>query len=130
VHVGAHGRTPLHHPSALARCGGSPVGHYRPAVHHATLWSNALEGAEMAAADDLIARWIYLDDFYPEPSEARLNEYGINVWALIGHLRLVDGDPDRVARDYAIPLEAVQAALAFYRKHRRAIDARLEANVY
>lgn len=82
----------------------------------------------MASSADLIERWVYLDPFFPEPSEARLNEYGVHVWALVGYRRAVGGDHARVAADYDIPMEVLQAALAFYRRHRRAIDARIAAN--
>jgi hypothetical protein len=33
-----------------------------------------------------------------------------------------------VAADYAIPLEAVEAAIAYYRQHTEVIEARLAAN--
>ena len=41
---------------------------------------------------------------------------------------MVDGDLDQVATDYDITREAVDAALAYYRMHKAAIDARLAAN--
>ena len=50
------------------------------------------------------------------------------MWALIGYLRMVDGDINRVAEDYRIPPEAVEAALAYYDRYRSEIDARLAAN--
>ena len=39
-----------------------------------------------------------------------------------------EGDIDRVAKDYEIPREAVEAAIAFYRLHRAVIDNRIAAN--
>ena len=45
----------------------------------------------------------------------------------IAHLR-VAGDPLRVAEDYEVPLEAVEAALAYYELHRYLIDARIALN--
>lgn len=77
---------------------------------------------------DLIARWIEPHPWRGDVAEARLKEIGISVWALIGYLRMVDGDPARVAADYRIPEEAVTAAVAYYQQHRAAIDARLAAN--
>ncbi len=47
----------------------------------------------------------------------------------MGHLGGEDGDVRRVADDYDIPVEAVEAALAYYREHRAVIDDRLAANV-
>ncbi len=61
--------------------------------------------------------------------EARLKNYGVSVWALVGYLDAAGGDVDRVAADYELPRVAVEAALAYYRRHRELIDARLAANV-
>jgi uncharacterized protein (DUF433 family) len=63
-----------------------------------------------------------------DPGEARLFTYGVSVWALVGYWRAVKGDVDQVARDYALPPDAVQAALAYYEWHREAIDAVLASN--
>lgn len=63
-----------------------------------------------------------------DPGEARLSTYGVSVWALVGYWRAVKGDVDQVARDYALPPDAVQAALAYYEWHREAIDAVLASN--
>jgi uncharacterized protein (DUF433 family) len=76
----------------------------------------------------LIARWIEPSPYLPGVDEARIRETGVPVWALIGYLPAVGDDPARVAHDYELPVEAVQAALAYYRKHRPAIDARLAQN--
>jgi uncharacterized protein (DUF433 family) len=74
-----------------------------------------------------LERWIEPNPFAPGLQEAQLVEYGIPVWALIAHLR-VAGDPQRVAEDYEVPLEAVEAALAYYALHRYLIDARIALN--
>lgn len=76
----------------------------------------------------LIARWIEPHPRKRGVEEARLKEFAIAVWALIGALRMYDGDVTQVARGYRIPPEAVEAAQAYYRHHRCAIDARLAAN--
>lgn len=76
----------------------------------------------------LIARHIRRDPFRPDPAEARLVDSGVSVWAIIGYLPTVDGDIERAAEDYEIDPDAVRAALAWYRQHRGAIDARLAAN--
>jgi hypothetical protein len=38
------------------------------------------------------------------------------------------GDVARVAADYALPCEAVKAAIAYYQRHKNLIDARIAAN--
>lgn len=76
----------------------------------------------------LITHWIEPHPWKSGVAEARLRDSKIPVWAIIGYLQMVDGDVDRTARDYCIPGEAVEAALAYYRPHRAALDARLVAN--
>lgn len=77
------------------------------------------------ASDALIDK--YIDPATP-PGGARLREYGVSVWALVGYLRVVEGDPDRVAKDYDISREALDAALSYYKEHQWEIDARLMMN--
>lgn len=76
----------------------------------------------------LIERHIELNPHKPWLAEARLKGSGVAVWALVGHLPAVGGDVERLAADYAIRPEAVEAALAYYRQHQGLIDARLDAN--
>ena len=80
--------------------------------------------------EQLIRR--YVDpkwDRYPGGrAHARLRDFGVPVWALVGHLRAVGNDVDRVALDYELPREAVDAALAFYRRNKELIDARILLN--
>jgi uncharacterized protein (DUF433 family) len=83
---------------------------------------------KQSKADDLVDRWVELDPWRPGSAQARLKDYGIHIWALIGHLPAARGDIRVVAEDYQIPVEAVEAALAYYTRHRGAIDAKLEAN--
>jgi uncharacterized protein (DUF433 family) len=79
--------------------------------------------------DELIARYIELDPRRPWPGDAWLRDSGVHVWALVGHWRLARAqDVTAVACDYDLPVEAVQAALAYYRRHTAAIDARLAEN--
>ena len=78
--------------------------------------------------DELIKQYIDPTSLHRGVSEARLAGYGIPVWALVGHMNAVDGDPCRVAEEYDVPLEAVQAALAYYNRYRAYIDARLLLN--
>ena len=74
----------------------------------------------------------YIDrewDRYPGGrADARLKGYGVPVWALIGHMGGIEEDPARTARDYQLPVEAVEAALAYYRRYRPYIDAHLLLN--
>ena len=79
----------------------------------------------MKRNDELVAQYIEENPHRPGLDEARLKQYGVAVWALIGHLPAVDGDVSQVAENYQVPLEAVQAALAYYERHRPLIDARI-----
>jgi uncharacterized protein (DUF433 family) len=79
-------------------------------------------------ATELIDRYIEPNPHIPGEDEVRIVGYGVPVWALIGHFKAVNQDRCVVAHDYALPLEAVDAALAFYHRHRAVIDARIAAN--
>jgi uncharacterized protein (DUF433 family) len=78
--------------------------------------------------DDLIARYIEENPAKPGLADARLIGYAVPVWALIGYLPAVGHRADKVAEDYDLPVEAVEAALAYYRQHQDVIDARIAAN--
>ena len=80
----------------------------------------------MDTDEQLIRQYIELNPQKPGLANARLKEYGVAVWALIGYLQGVDGNIERVANDYAVPRVAVEAALAFYRRFPGYIDARLD----
>lgn len=87
--------------------------------------------------DDL-RRMIGPDKHRPGAARSRLLAEQIPVWAIIGHIGAVAGTTDpgairdeviaRVAADYDVPSEAVDAALLYYQEHRGAIDALLAAN--
>ena len=81
-----------------------------------------------AKEEDIISKWIERDPYHPGKGDARLKEYGVHVWALVGHLPKGDCDIAEVAQAYDIPLEAAEAAFAYYRRHKAFIDDRLEAN--
>jgi uncharacterized protein (DUF433 family) len=72
--------------------------------------------------NERITQHIELNPRRPDIANARLKEYGVAVWALIGYLRAARGDMERVARDYDIPIEAVEAAISYYRLHKAIID--------
>jgi uncharacterized protein (DUF433 family) len=63
----------------------------------------------------------------PDPAEVRLkvDEGGVPIWALIGALSEDGENADAVARDYRVRREAIDAAWAYYQRHRAAIDAKL-----
>ena len=82
----------------------------------------------MANEDELIAAYVALDPNRPSVDRARLIGSLVPVWALVGALPAYDHDLSQVADAYDLPLEAVEAAMAFYRKNRCGIDARLAAH--
>jgi uncharacterized protein (DUF433 family) len=87
---------------------------------------------------DHLRRMVGPDPHRPGPARGRLVAEQIPVWAIVGYVGAVAGTTEpaaitgetiaRVAKDYDIPYEAVQAALLYYEEHRCAIDALLEAN--
>ena len=77
---------------------------------------------------ELIDRFIE-DDPRGGCADARVIGYAVPVWALVGDWQANGRDIDLVASGYQLPREAVQAALAFYERHRDVIDARMQANV-
>jgi uncharacterized protein (DUF433 family) len=81
-----------------------------------------------ALEEDLVARWIIENPNRPGADDVWLRDFGVPVWALIGHLRATGGSTAEVAVDYEVPVEAVNAALAYYELHRSLIDERLAAN--
>ena len=78
--------------------------------------------------DELIARYIEPNPYHPSLDAARVRQYGVSVWSIIAHLHVVGDDVTQVAADYALPSEAVEAAMAYYRRHKDLIDARIVAN--
>ena len=86
--------------------------------------------ADVRGQDDavLIERHVESDPNHPGLGDVRLVESGVAVWAVIGYLGSVDGDVNRAASAYDLTPEEMAAALAYYRRHRGAIDARLSAN--
>jgi uncharacterized protein (DUF433 family) len=90
-----------------------------------TVKSNHTTNADQ---DKLINEWIEPDPIRGGAAEFRLKRYGVHMWALAGYLRAVDGDIAEVARAYDLPVEAVQAAAAYYERHKVVIDDRIAAN--
>jgi uncharacterized protein (DUF433 family) len=88
--------------------------------------------------DALIAQYVEENPRFPGAARAWLIKSGVPVWALVGYFqRALGGDtghPDpahiaQVAADYELPADAIQAALAYYRRHRRPIDERIADSV-
>jgi uncharacterized protein (DUF433 family) len=82
---------------------------------------------ELSAAE-LIARYIEPNPHRPGAADVRLVDYGVPVWALVGHYLAIDEDAAQVAADYHLPRLAVDAALAYFTQHRAVIRARIDAN--
>lgn len=82
--------------------------------------------------DAFIAKYIEKDPQRPWSGSERLIDYHTPLWALIGYYHhAANGDVAQVARDYEVPEEAVEAALAFYRSHgsvKSVIDGHIAAN--
>jgi len=78
--------------------------------------------------EELIARSIETDPRRPDEGNVRIKDAGPSVWAIIGHLEGAHGDVRQTADDYGVPREAVEAAHAYYLRHRAVIDARRAAN--
>lgn len=77
----------------------------------------------------LIERYIDMETDDRGPAYARLTDYGTPVWAIIGdYLTTAGQDVAQVSRDYDVPVESVEGALAFYRKYMAHINARLVLN--
>lgn len=80
--------------------------------------------------DALIERHI---EPHPDPVKQgyawyRLKERGVPVYAIIGSMTPTFDNADDVADAFAVSRGAVDAALAYYRQHKAAIDSRLAAN--
>jgi uncharacterized protein (DUF433 family) len=87
-----------------------------------------LEQAGDMSTDALIDRFIAQDPYRSGAAEAVIAGFGVSVWAVVGHLMWTNFDVHATAQSYELPVEAVQAALAYYQRHKCEIDARLEAN--
>ncbi|HLY66058.1 MAG TPA: hypothetical protein VKU60_11040, partial [Chloroflexota bacterium] len=70
----------------------------------------------------------------PNPNKASsLDEYwlvgsAVPVWAIIGYLPVVDWEAKAAAKAYHVPIEAIDAAIAYYQRNQRLIDHRIGEN--
>jgi uncharacterized protein (DUF433 family) len=62
------------------------------------------------------------------PGGPRLREFGVDVWVLVAQLPAMDGDGAKLAAAYGLPVDTVEAALAYYRLHKELIDAQIALN--
>jgi uncharacterized protein (DUF433 family) len=61
-------------------------------------------------------------------ADARLKESGVSVWAIVTYLGIYDGDVNEVARIYELSQEEMVAALAYYRRNKKYVDAPILLN--
>jgi uncharacterized protein (DUF433 family) len=88
----------------------------------------AIKSRNALTDEDLIARYIVPHPTKMGVDQAVLAVYGVSVWALVGYLRGTDATVERVAAEYDLPIEAVEAAMVYYRRHRSLIDSRIAVN--
>jgi uncharacterized protein (DUF433 family) len=67
-------------------------------------------------------------DRYGGRADARLKASGVLVWAIVAVLALYDGDLDAVAHHFELSRDELEAALAYYRRNKRYVDARVLLN--
>jgi len=79
-------------------------------------------------ADALIAQYIEEHPRKVGKDEVWLKEHHISVWAIVGTWKGRRGDANAVAYEYDIPIEAVEAALAYYTQNTAVIDNRRAQN--
>jgi uncharacterized protein (DUF433 family) len=79
----------------------------------------------MATTDAVATTYIEPHPRKRDPAEARLVPSGTPVWSLIGYLIGVDWDRERAARDYDLPIAAVDAAIAYYHAHEADLNPRI-----
>ena len=90
-----------------------------------------MNAAKPSASEGIAGRvvtYVEPNPHRPGAANAWLVGYGVPVWALVGYLDVVNGDIRRIAKDYDVPLEAVEAAMLYYGQHKTAIDERIAAN--
>jgi uncharacterized protein (DUF433 family) len=78
--------------------------------------------------EQLIAKYIEPHPRKPGILNARIVDRGISVTALIAYLISSAGQHSQTAQDYEVPEEAVQAALAYRRRHKDLFDTWIAEN--
>jgi len=95
--------------------------------HREALDARVAENHRISPDEATINEYIELNPDRPALYEARLKEEKVPVWALIGYY-LGGATAKEVAEDYDLPLDVVEAAIAYYECHSEAIEARINAN--
>lgn len=78
----------------------------------------------------MIERYVDLDTerYSGGRADARLKDSGVSVWAIVAFLPVYGNDLARVAQHFSLSETEVEAALAYYRRNKPYIDARLAFN--
>jgi len=83
---------------------------------------------KLTAEERAIARWIEPNPHKPGPAEAWVLPYCVSEWVIIRQLQIENDDVAEVAEFFEIPVEAVEAAVAYYHRHQAPIDERIARN--
>ncbi len=76
----------------------------------------------------LIARWIQPNPHKPGAAAAWVLPHHVSVWAIVMQLQLDGWNVPGVAAWYELPVEAVEAAIEFYQRHKVDVDAKIAHN--
>ena len=106
-------------------------------------WRAIADGQTNALLKQHTLPLVGADPHRPGPARGRLGDEQIPIWAIVGQIHAISGVDDlfareegdrvfeaivQVASDYDVSIEAILAAVAYYRMHREAVDALLQAN--
>lgn len=83
---------------------------------------------QQPTSEERFSRYIEENPFRPGLANARFMESGMAIWAFAGALEAANNDVDRLARDYELSHEQVEAAIAFSQRYKEIIDDRRAAN--
>ena len=61
-------------------------------------------------------------------ADAPLMDSGVSIWAIVTYLRVYDNNVRAVADHFSISEIEVEAALAYYRRNKKLVDARVVLN--
>jgi hypothetical protein len=80
--------------------------------------------------EQLISRFVDLETerYSGGRADARLKDSGVAIWAIVAFLKIYDNDVARVADHFAISEVEAEAALAYYRRNKKYVDARVALN--
>ena len=67
-------------------------------------------------------------DRYGGRADARMKVSGVSIWAIVTYLGIYDGDVGEVAGVQFCSQEEMDAALAYYRRNKKYVDARILLN--